>query len=85
MTQQTIECLELESLQKQHEEKELKIQELKEEVEAARLRLQEKRKEGGAADRDEKKEALRGLNEKYNKLREEYNTLLGEKSGEAKK
>lgn len=87
----TVDCVkypELESLQKRHEEKGLKIQELRRRAQAAELQLQEKRRaeEGAAAAaaRDEKKEALRGLEDKLNKLREEYNDLPVDRSGEEK-
>ncbi|KAK9274009.1 hypothetical protein L1049_018823 [Liquidambar formosana] len=69
---------ELEMLQKQHEEKLLKIQELKRQIESAKLRLEKKKKKVP----EEKMEAFKALSEKYNSLRDEYNTLLAEKYGQ---
>lgn len=83
--QLNVEQPELESLQKQHQEKELKIQELRRQAEAVKLRLQEKRKEDSAVARDNKKRDLGSLEEKYDKLRKEYNALSAHKLGEAPK
>ncbi|RVX20208.1 hypothetical protein CK203_004605 [Vitis vinifera] len=69
---------ELEMLQKQHEEKTMKIQELKRQIESVKLRLEKRKKEIP----EEKMEAFKVLSEKYNSLRDEYNALLAEKLGE---
>lgn len=47
--------------------------------------LQEKRKEDSAVARDNKKRDLGSLEEKYDKLRKEYNALSAHKLGEAPK
>ncbi|WRX32203.1 hypothetical protein QQP08_025726 [Theobroma cacao] len=70
---------ELETLQKQHEEKTLKIQELKRQIETVKLQLEKKKKKDIP---DARKEAFHNLSEKYNSLREEYNALLAERSRE---
>ncbi|KAL6341914.1 hypothetical protein AAG906_038159 [Vitis piasezkii] len=68
---------ELEMLQKQHEEKTMKIQGLKRQIESVKLRLEKRKKEIP----EEKMEAFKVLSEKYNSLRDEYNALLAEKLG----
>ncbi|KAF2287409.1 hypothetical protein GH714_039840 [Hevea brasiliensis] len=69
---------ELETLQKQHEEKTRMIQELKSQIESVKLHLEKRRREVP----EEKKESFKNLSEKYNSHREEYNALLAEKSRE---
>ncbi|KAK6269002.1 hypothetical protein QUC31_013162 [Theobroma cacao] len=68
---------ELETLQKQHEEKTLKIQELKRQIVTVKLCLEKKKNIP-----DARKEAFNDLSEKYSSLREEYNALLAERSRE---
>ncbi|EEF48930.1 conserved hypothetical protein [Ricinus communis] len=68
--------LELETLQKQHEEKTRKIQKLKGQIESVKLHLEKKRKEVS----EEKMENFKILSVKYNNLRDEYNALLAEKT-----
>ncbi|KAK8630177.1 hypothetical protein V6N13_078983 [Hibiscus sabdariffa] len=66
---------ELETLQKQHVEKTVKIQELKKQIEELKTKTVAKK-----GIMDERKEAFNRLSEKYNSLREEYNALLSEGS-----
>ncbi|KAL4309554.1 hypothetical protein GQ457_01G048630 [Hibiscus cannabinus] len=68
---------ELETLQKQHVEKTVKIQER---IEALKLRLEKTRAVAKKGIMDERKEAFNRLSEKYNSLTEEYNALLSERS-----
>ncbi|KAG8638317.1 hypothetical protein MANES_14G004800v8 [Manihot esculenta] len=70
---------ELETLQKQHEEKTRKIQELRSQIESVKLHLKKKRKKEVS---EEKKESFKNLSVKYNSLRDEYNALLSENSRE---
>ncbi|KAK6264957.1 hypothetical protein SCA6_020391 [Theobroma cacao] len=72
---------ELETLQKQHEEKTLKIQELKRQIVTVKLCLEKKKKKKKNIP-DARKEAFNDLSEKYSSLREEYNALLAERSRE---
>ncbi|KAK8683228.1 hypothetical protein V6N13_039293 [Hibiscus sabdariffa] len=73
---------ELETLQKQYEEKKVKIQELYKQIETAKLRLeqqqQQKQKKKNKEIPDEKREAFNELSQKYNSLREEYIALSRE-------
>ncbi|KAM6596581.1 hypothetical protein CsatA_007105 [Cannabis sativa] len=66
---------ELEELQKEHEEKISRIEELKKQIEYTKVRLEKKTKSLAVADED-KMEAFKTLTEKYNIMRQEYNTLL---------
>lgn len=74
---------ELEILQKQHEEKTVRIQELKKQIETAKLLLEMKKKKKNDIP-DEKRQAFNNLCEKYSSMREEYHALLGERSREQK-
>lgn len=67
---------ELAALQREHEEKNLKIQELKRQIQMTKNRLESKTKEIT----DEQMGNLNTLSKKYNTLREEYNEMLAEKS-----
>ncbi|GMI97409.1 hypothetical protein HRI_003410100 [Hibiscus trionum] len=67
---------ELETLQKQYEEKRVKIQELYKQIEIAKLRSEKKKKKKETP--DEKKEVFNELSQKYNSLREEYIALSRE-------
>ncbi|KAL2329204.1 hypothetical protein Fmac_022631 [Flemingia macrophylla] len=71
---------ELEALQKEHEEKNLKIQELKKQIELTKHRLEKKKKELT----EEQMGGFSTLSKKYNSLREEYNAMLAEKLRESK-
>ncbi|TYI27533.1 hypothetical protein ES332_A05G183600v1 [Gossypium tomentosum] len=73
---------ELETLQKQHEEKTVKIQELKKQIETVKLRLEQKKKKETPG---EKKEAFHDLILKYNSLRDEYIALSRDKSRDLNK
>ncbi|TKY67808.1 hypothetical protein E2542_SST10704 [Spatholobus suberectus] len=66
---------ELEALQKEHEEKTLKIQELKRQIELTKHLLEEKKNKVT----EERKAVFNTLSERYNSLREEHNALLAEK------
>ncbi|KAG4132257.1 hypothetical protein ERO13_D08G021050v2 [Gossypium hirsutum] len=68
---------EIETLQKQHEEKTIRIRDLKRQIEALKLRLA-KTKTKKNISRDERREAFNELCEKYHSLRNEYNALLRE-------
>ncbi|CAJ1933990.1 unnamed protein product [Sphenostylis stenocarpa] len=70
---------ELEALQREHEEKNLKIEELKRQIEMAKRRL-EKKKEV----KEEQMGGFNNLSKKYNSLREEYNAMLAEKLRKSK-
>ncbi|XLS84557.1 hypothetical protein HN51_034723 [Arachis hypogaea] len=67
---------ELEALQKEHEEKNMKIQELKRQIEMTKNRLEKKRRELT----EEKMGSFNALSKKYNTLRDEYNAILAQKS-----
>ncbi|OIW08813.1 hypothetical protein TanjilG_16394 [Lupinus angustifolius] len=69
---------ELEALQKEHEEKTLKIQELKIQIELTKNRLEKRKKEVN----EENIGGFNTLSNKYNSLREEYNAMLAEKPKE---
>ncbi|KAE9616404.1 hypothetical protein Lalb_Chr03g0024541 [Lupinus albus] len=69
---------ELEALQKEHEEKTLKIQELKIQIELTKNRLEKRKKEVN----EENIGGFNTLTNKYNTLREEYNAMLAEKPKE---
>ncbi|TKY67809.1 hypothetical protein E2542_SST10705 [Spatholobus suberectus] len=71
---------ELEALQKEHEEKNLKIQELKRQIELTKHLLEKKKKEVT----EEQMGGFNTLSKKYNSLREEYNAMLAEKLRESK-
>nr|KYP68052.1 hypothetical protein KK1_021669 [Cajanus cajan] len=71
---------ELEVLQKEHEEKNMKIQELKKQIELTKHRLEKKKKELT----EEQMGGFNTLSKKYNSLREEYNAMLAEKLRESK-
>ncbi|XP_040949889.1 uncharacterized protein [Gossypium hirsutum] len=73
---------ELETLQKQHEEKTVKIQELKKRIETVKLRLEQKKKKETPG---ENKEAFHDLILKYNSLRDEYIALSRDKSRDLNK
>ena len=71
---------ELEALQKEHEEKNLKIQELRRQIELTKHSLEKKKREVS----EEQMGGFNTLSKKYNSLREEYNAMLAEKSKESK-
>nr|KJB56330.1 hypothetical protein B456_009G177400 [Gossypium raimondii] len=73
---------ELETLQKQHEERTVKIQELKKRIETVKLRLEQKKKKETPG---ENKEAFHDLILKYNSLRDEYIALSRDKSRDLNK
>ncbi|MFQ6625290.1 hypothetical protein Gotur_005413, partial [Gossypium turneri] len=72
-----VQLSEIETLQKQHEEKTIRIRDLKRQIEALKLRLA-KTKTKKNISRDERREAFNELCEKYHSLRNEYNALLSE-------
>ncbi|MCD7448434.1 hypothetical protein HAX54_041925 [Datura stramonium] len=65
---------ELAKLQKEHDEKMATINELEKKREKMKLQLANKETS------EEKKEAFRILTEKYQSMKDEYDSLLGEKS-----
>ncbi|KAK8504818.1 hypothetical protein V6N13_056129 [Hibiscus sabdariffa] len=73
---------ELETLQKQHVERTVKIQELKKQIEALKLRSEKKTATTAAKKSiaDERREAFKNLSEKYNSRRKEYDALLSDRS-----
>ncbi|BAT91161.1 hypothetical protein LR48_Vigan08g194700 [Vigna angularis] len=71
---------ELHALQKDHDEKSLKIQELKKQIELTKCRLEKKKKEIS----EEKMGGFNSLSKKYNSLREEYNAMLAGKLRKSK-
>ncbi|CAL5423693.1 unnamed protein product [Camellia sinensis] len=73
--------LELEMLQKEHDEKMQRIQELRQQIAETKIHLEKKKKEVP----EEKMEAFKTLTDKYNRMRDEYNALLADKLKKAKK
>jgi len=71
---------ELKALQKEHEEKDLKIQELKKQIELTKCRLEKKKKDVS----EEQMGGFNVLSKKYNSLREEYNAMVAGKLRKSK-
>ncbi|GKU93753.1 hypothetical protein SLEP1_g7320 [Rubroshorea leprosula] len=71
-----------EKVQKQYEEKMVRIQELKKQIESVKVSLEEKKKNIPVP--EETKEAFKSLSQRYESLREEYNVLLAQKSKDHK-
>ncbi|GMP87844.1 hypothetical protein CsSME_00040056 [Camellia sinensis var. sinensis] len=80
-TAHSIQPLELEMLQKEHDEKMQRIQELRQQIAETKIHLEKKKKEVP----EEKMEAFKTLTDKYNRMRDEYNALLADKLKKAKK
>ncbi|TYH04560.1 hypothetical protein ES288_A08G016400v1, partial [Gossypium darwinii] len=76
-----VQLSEIETLQKQHEEKTIRIRDLKRQIEALKLHLAKTKMKKNSS-RDERREAFNELCEKYHSLRNEYNALLSESSRE---
>ncbi|GLT48664.1 hypothetical protein SLA2020_222740 [Shorea laevis] len=72
---------EFEKVQKQYEEKMVRIQELKKQIESVKVSLEEKK---NIPVPEETKEAFKSLSQRYESLREEYNGLLAQKSKDHK-
>ncbi|ESW03555.1 hypothetical protein PHAVU_011G023600 [Phaseolus vulgaris] len=63
---------ELKGLQKEHEQKSMKIEELKKQIELTKCRLEKKKKEVT----EEERGGFNSLSKKYNSLREEFNAMV---------